>query len=401
MIDRRVWSSALRRGALGAREIGAPEHRVLGVGSALAQRRHASARRRPGATVRVPKKPAMPHMSGGPRARCGTPLPCGRASGRGRNRARRALAPAARKARAQRGDRRAAGRAPAASASADARRDEEAGDAVVDRLADRADRRRHHRQPQAIACMIACGTPSSPYDGSVNEVERLQPRHDVVLLAGEADVVGEAERRELARRAGRGTGRRRRRSPASRATRRGRGRSPRTGSSWPFQSRSVATMPSAGRGRQPEPRARRRGVAGHGSARGRCRSGTDVMWSSGMPLSRASWRRSASPVVTMCAIAWTYSQRVPMRLCTVVDTCRVRTIGGACAQRRAGDRAEPAVGRAVRVEHVDARAVRREPAAQREEAPAAASSVIGSGTTARPIFAARRQRSALRAARSA
>ena len=37
------------------------------------------------------------------------------------------------------------------------------------------------------------------------------------------------------------------------------------------------------------------------------------------------------------------------------------------AQRRAGERAEPAVGRAVRVEHVDAPRLAREPAAQREE----------------------------------
>ena len=56
---------------------------------------------------------------------------------------------------------------------------------------------------------------------------------------------------------------------------------------------------------------------------------TEVMRARSKPLSRASCARSASPVVTMCAQPRVYSQRVPRLLLIGVDTCRVRTMGGA------------------------------------------------------------------------
>jgi hypothetical protein len=98
--------------------------------------------------------------------------------------------------------------------------------------------------------------------------------------------------------------------------------------SCPFQSRRVATMPSVGRcGSASRMRASR---AFPGTKRARSIPvGTDVMCSSGMRMSRASWPRSASPVVTTCAVARVYNHRVLGLLPTIVETCRVRTRGGA------------------------------------------------------------------------
>ena len=181
-------------------------------------------------------------------------------------------------------------------------------------------------RPQAAACISDCGTPSSPYDGSA-------------AMSRQGSHSGTSSRLPTKRTSAR--------SPiastrASRCARRGpspitsscqpgtRARSSAQASSsgsWPFQSRSVATMPTAGRPSTPH-RAR---IAARSCGRKRARSmpvRTDVMRAGSKPLSRTSWSFSASPVTTMCAVARWYIQRVVGERFTRVDTCRVRTTGG-------------------------------------------------------------------------
>ncbi len=84
------------------------------------------------------------------------------------------------------------------------------------------------------------------------------------------------------------------------------------------------------------------------------------------PTSRISCVRIASPVVTISAVALVYSHRVIASRGTGAEMCRVRTSGGDRDSERAGERREPGIGRAVRVDRVDL--ARGEEAAQRQDA---------------------------------
>ena len=312
----------------------------------------------------------------------GTPLPCGRACGRGRSRARRARARRRRSARAAR-DRRAAGRAPRRAPRADRGATSSAGHAVVDRFGDRADRRRHHGNRAGHRLHDRLRHAFLAVRRQREEVERLQPGHDVLLLAGEADGVGETERREPRGRAGRGTARRRRRAPATRATRRGRARSPRTGTRGPSSRAAWRRCRASGRGGRPS-RARA-AAASPGTKRARSMPvGTEVMRSSGMRVvARELSAQRLAGGDDVRGRAHVEPARAG-RLWTVVDTWRVRTIGGAC-----GSVAQASAPSQLSVElwvlrTSTSRALRREPAAQREERRAGASSGSAGGTTVSP-----------------